>query len=197
MWAVAPVPLAGQPQPCRHCEAWEALTQARAALLFTGQVRGWIHRLKYAGVTGLAGVAADPLERAFRDAPGEWHAAAALVPVPLHTVRRRERGFNQSELLAAELSPRVGLPVQPLLHRRLPTGRQVGLTALERRRNVDRAFAVRPQMSALCEGRCLLLVDDVLTTGATLDAAARALAGAGAGPVFGLAAARALPGFDA
>ena len=193
----ASVPPPGRREACRHCEAWEALTQARAALLFAGQVRGWMHRLKYGGVTGLAGVAADPLERAFRDAPDEWRNAAALVPVPLHPVRRRERGFNQSELLAVELSRRIGLPVQPLLCRRHPTARQVGLAAADRRRNVNGAFEVRAELGALCRGRCLVLVDDVLTTGATLDAAARALAAAGAGPVLGLAAARALPGSDA
>jgi ComF family protein len=155
-----------------------------------------MHRLKYGGLTGLAGLAAEPLERAFREAPEGWRAAAALVPVPLHAVRRRERGFNQSELLASELSARLGLPVQPLLRRRLPTARQVGLAAAERRRNVSGAFHVPLELAPLCRNRCLVLVDDVLTTGATLDAAARALAGAGANPVLGLAAARALPGFD-
>jgi ComF family protein len=155
-----------------------------------------MHRLKYAGLTGLASLAAEPMERTFYEAPGVWRDAWGLVPIPLHAVRRRERGFNQAELLAAALSARVGLPVRPLLRRRSPTARQVGLTAAERRRNVSGAFDVPSGLASSCRNRCLILVDDVLTTGATLDAAARALARAGADPVLGLTAARALPGSD-
>jgi ComF family protein len=173
------------------------LAVARSALAFVGAARTWVHTLKYRGLTGLAALGGPPLERAFREAPEEVRGAAALVPVPLHSARLRQRGFNQSELLAAELGRRVGLPVVPVLGRRRATLAQAGRGAAERRENVRDAFTVRPEHGALCCGRTLVLVDDVLTTGSTLDSAAAALVGAGAGSVHALTAARALPGLDA
>lgn len=131
-----------------------------------------------------------------REAPPSWRAAAALVPVPLHRARRRERGFNQSELLAVELSRRVGIPSLPVLERRRATAPQVSLAPVARRANVRGAFRVRDDLAAHCQDRSFVLVDDVLTTGSTLEAAAGAITEAGGGPVFAMTLARALPGGD-
>jgi len=109
--------------------------------------------------------------------------------VPLHPRRRRERGFNQAELLAGELSAGTGLEVASgALVRRKDTAPQAGLSAAQRRENVAGAFAVRKR--AQIADRVVVVVDDVLTTGATALACARALREGGAGEVRLLAAAR-------
>jgi ComF family protein len=109
-------------------------------------------------------------------------AGADLVPVPLHPRRRRERGFNQAELLALALARGTGLEVSPgLLVRRRDTSSQAGLSAASRRRNVTGAFAARHRPRLV--GRTLVLVDDVITTGATAAACARVLKQAGAAEV--------------
>jgi len=102
-----------------------------------------------------------------------------IIPVPLHVERLRWRGFNQALLLARPLARRYRIPVDPFLLRRVrPTPPQVGLSEAERRRNLVGAFAVRD--AAALRGRQILLVDDVYTTGATVDACARALRRGGA-----------------
>ncbi len=112
-----------------------------------------------------------------------------LVPVPLHPRRKRERGFNQSELLAASLGRRCGLVVaNGILVRRKETVAQTGLSAAARRSNVAGAFAVRRRGTVA--GRVVVLVDDVVTTGATARACAAVLRGAGATDVRLLSAAR-------
>ena len=115
--------------------------------------------------------------------------AEALVPVPLHPRRQRERGFNQSELLAEALGrrARIGVAAAALV-RRQDTRSQTGLSAAARRANVKGAFAVRRRASIA--GRVVVLVDDVLTTGATASACAQALRAAGAREVRLLTAAR-------
>jgi ComF family protein len=116
--------------------------------------------------------------------------ADILIPVPLYRWRRWRRGFNQAEALAKELSHLSGTPwSNKVLRRTRPTRPQVGLSQRERRLNLAGAFAV--SSPRLVSGRRVLLVDDVMTTGATLDACARALKSAGATWVAGLTAARA------
>ena len=111
------------------------------------------------------------------------------MPVPLHPRRRAERGYNQSELLARALAPRLALGVAAgALVRRKDTAPQTGLSAAARRQNVSGAFAVRRR--ALVVDRAVILVDDVLTTGATARACALALRAAGAREVRLLTVAR-------
>jgi ComF family protein len=118
--------------------------------------------------------------------------AHCVVPVPLHPWRRMRRGFNQAD----DLARRLGVPVLRALRRVRATAPQTGLNAAARRRNVRHAFRLSPFLSRvrrqrLVEGRIVVLVDDVRTTGATLEACAAALKDAGAGEVRALTAARA------
>jgi ComF family protein len=117
-------------------------------------------------------------------------AVDCVVPVPLHWLRRWRRGYNQSSSLALGLSSRLGLPLQNWWLKRIRnTPSQKALSRTARQENVRGAFQVRS--SAACKGRSILLVDDVVTTGATVHEAARVLRAAGAGRVVVAALARA------
>ena len=171
---------------CQLCEEEEPLLErVGAAALHRTPLREAIHELKYGGQPALAEPLARYLVAAF--AGPAWRMASgrldAVVPVPLHQERRRERGYNQSELLARHFCAAAGIPLQPdWLQRARITRPQVGLNAQERRANVDDAF----QASQQARGHTLLLVDDVYTTGATLRACAMAALDAGAHAVYGL-----------
>lgn len=172
---------------CAQCLAAgpSPLQRVRAAALHTSPLREWIHLLKYEDRPDLAPDLARYLAAALSlpDWGGVRDRIDAVVPVPLHAQRRRERGYNQSELLAAALCRRSGLVLAPaLLERQKETRSQVGLGALERQANVADAFTA---LSAAA-GRHVLLIDDVYTTGATLRACAQALHEAGASQVLAL-----------
>jgi ComF family protein len=177
------------PVPCARCRRGLSPFRAGASLgPFAGALRVLVHELKYRGRRRCAGRAARLL---FESPPVRdvLDGASVLVPVPLHPRRLRQRGFNQSLLLARSLGRLAGLPVAEALSRRVETPTQTGLTAAQRRRNVKGAFrATRP---AAINGRVVVLVDDVLTTGATARACARALRDAGADSVRLLTLARA------
>jgi len=116
----------------------------------------------------------------------------AIVPVPLHPLRRRERGFDQAELLAAALAEATRIAVRPgLLLRTRYTDPQIGLRPHERRENVKGAFELRHPLPG--SGVRVLLVDDVYTTGATLEECAGTLRKGGAGAVYALTVTRAAP----
>lgn len=173
---------------CDRCARAAAppLASVRAACIYGGVVRTAIQRLKYRHARFLAPFAADLVWASLQTRPIQ---ADLLVPVPLHPARRRVRGFNQAELIARALGPRLGTPVRPsLLARVRDTPPQVGKTAAERRRNIQGAFAC-PDPSAAA-GQRVALVDDVMTTGATLEACARPLVAAGAARVVALVVAR-------
>jgi ComF family protein len=119
-------------------------------------------------------------------------ADAWIVPVPLHWLRRLERGYNQADALALALARRLDLPARRPIRRVKNTGRLVGLTLTQRAEVVRGAFEVDPRVAPDLKGRTILLVDDVLTTGATTGAAARALKRAGAARVVVAVLSRAL-----
>lgn len=156
----------------------------RACSRFEAGIREAIHGLKYSGRRALAA----PLAELLAQTASGLEPADAIVSVPLHPKRERERGYNQSALLARELSHRLGAPVLPALKRVRHTSNQVGLNRRERQANVKAAFScTQPSIVA---GKRLLLVDDVCTTGSTLEACAEPLLRARAAAVWGLVVAR-------
>ena len=165
-----------------------AYHRARAAVRFDEISRTLVHALKYGDRLDLAPMMGRWLGQAGRELLAD---ADALVPVPLHWRRRWARRFNQSAMLAAAVSTASGVPiVAGALKRVKPTAQQVGLTRSERAANVQGAFRVPPDGKAAVAGRRLVLVDDVLTSGATVEGCARALLRAGAANVDVLVFAR-------
>jgi len=151
---------------------------------FEGPLRQLIHLLKFQGVKPLA----RPLGKLAMSALPREQQFDQIVPMPLHWRRRWKRGFNQAELLAREVARCWGVPVRNAVRRRKFTTPQTGLTNAKRRANVTGAFAVR--RGTHLDGARILLVDDVITTGATASACAAALKRAGAAHVTVLALAR-------
>src|SRR5436190_18366196 len=162
-----------------------AYDRARAVAHYSGAVRTLIHQFKYADRHDARALFGRWLAEAGRDL---IVGIDVVVPVPLSRLRLLSRRFNQAGILAQELSRQTGLAVDAhLLQRSRFTKTQVGLTHDQRRRNLAGAFRVRRNRQAALEGRNVLLVDDVITTGATVEACARALKRAGAARVDVLA----------
>ncbi len=168
---------------CVTCEQYiRHLHELHAAYRYGGPVRPLIHRFKYDGIHATAEWMADRM-------PVSWlPPEAVLVPVPLHRARERERGYNQSQLLAHALGKRTGLPVVSILARTRHTSSQAHGDAAGRWLNVRDAFELKRQLELAC---AVVLVDDVCTTGATLDECAKVLSAAGVGKVSALVFARA------
>ncbi|HZT77809.1 MAG TPA: ComF family protein [Vicinamibacterales bacterium] len=168
---------------CARCRRRpRAVDRARTVGEYSGALRAIVHALKYDGRRSLARPLAALMRT--RGAP-LFDAVACAVPVPLHASRRRHRGFNQS----ADLARHLGVPVVHALRRIRATATQADLPASQRHRNVRDAFAATRAARTLA-GATVLLIDDVSTTGATLDACARALKAAGIAEVRALTAAR-------
>lgn len=168
--------------------------RARAAVQY-GEVAGTlVSRLKYGDRPEFAQFCARLMAAAGRD---YWAAKPVLVPVPLHASRLRFRRYNQSMVLAGEVARLTGLAVDPhLVKRHRKTRQQVGLTGDGRLRNVQGAFSVHPRFLERVQGRLVVLVDDVYTTGATVKAVTRVLKRAGAAEVNVLTFARVVIGED-
>ena len=155
--------------------------RACAVGLYEGVLRDLIHAMKYQRVYGLVRPLSDLLSQHFSAHWGE-SLPEALVPVPLHRSRLRSREFDQALALARHVSQSVAIPLwADVLIRHRPTLSQVGLSAIERRRNIRGAFTV--QKPQCCADKALLLIDDVYTTGATVQECARLLRQAGAARV--------------
>lgn len=165
----------------------DPLIQLEWCAPFSGTLRRALHALKYAGERRLA----QPLGEAVA---ARWRRAGAggqlLVSIPVHARRRSERGYDQAELIAAAAAGALGLPWMPALERRRATAPQYLLDRRQRATNVNEAFAVRSGARPAVSGRWVVLVDDVVTTGATLCAAAGALMDAGAVAVSAVTVAR-------
>ena len=157
-----------------------------APLAYDGPARALVRALKFRGVPGVAWPMSAPMVAAAP--PRLLDGSAVLVPVPLHPRRARTRGFNQAERLAAALGRRTGMSVEDCLRRRGPAGaRQVGRGRTERLAGISGAVELRPGADPPARA---LLVDDVVTTGATLAACAAALREGGAAHVAAIAYAR-------
>lgn len=165
-----------------------AYQRARAAVRYDDVAKGLVHGFKYGDRLDLAPMMGRWMARAGRELLTD---ADGLIPVPLHWRRLWARRFNQSAALAGAISGVSGVPVLPdALQRVRATRQQVGLSQAQRTENVQGAFRVRPPGKAAVAGRRLILIDDVLTSGATVDTCARALLRAGASQVDVLVFAR-------
>ena len=176
---------------CRNCSEGipRYVTKARSAGRFEGSLRDAIHQFKYEGKRKLAQLLGGFLEEYLLDRPFGKVAFDVVIPVPLHKSRLRERDFNQAELLAVSAAAYLGIPILGgVIARTRRTKRQADLPAKLRAKNVQGAFAVRDAGSV--QGKCILLVDDVVTTCATTDECARVLLEAGAKSVYVLSLAR-------
>jgi ComF family protein len=148
-------------------------TMARALGAYEGSLREAIHRWKYEGKTYLTPFFAEWMEEGLNRHWGP-HSLDLLIPVPLHTQRLRERGFNQALLLVKELSRRTGIPYRKtILQKKKPTIPQVNLSGTEREKGLRGAFQVIGKEELL--GKSVLLVDDVYTTGATVNECSKVL----------------------
>lgn len=177
---------------CAGCKnAPPPFVAARALGPYQGSLRGLIHLLKYQGVRPAAGVLGKAVAGVIAEHRAEIGENALIVPIPLHRIKHRARSFNQAEEIAEAVKRLTGFQLDRYaLLRKRNTESQTGMTAHQRRENVRGAFAVRPRSLRDVSGRNIILVDDVMTTGATAAECTRVLLRAGAKQVFVVTAAR-------
>ncbi|MEN3037748.1 MAG: ComF family protein [Candidatus Kryptonium sp.] len=148
-----------------------------------------IHELKYQNKSSIGLLLGEIVGNAIKDDP-DFSTADALVPVPLHKIRLRERGYNQSELISKGISKVIKINVQnDLLIRVRNTETQTKLNLDQRKENVKDAFVVNDKHKNFVNGRKFIIVDDVITTGATINECAKALISSGASGVFAVSVA--------
>jgi ComF family protein len=185
-------PLCGEPQSedaiCKSCiDSPPAYQMLRSSTEFGGPLREAMHRLKYKQDLGLGESLSKHLIELYNHL--KWETDY-VVPVPLSEQRMRERGYNQAGLLARPLAYAIQTPYRPdILERSRETRSQVGLSARERQQNVADAFTSSPEQ---VRGKVILVVDDVTTTGSTINSCAQAFCRAGVSAVFGITLARAV-----
>ena len=180
---------------CRLCRSkLFAFEPARSFAIYNDTLFEAILLMKYEEVTRLGHWFAERIAECVAQEMDEW-SADAVVPVPLDADRKRERGYNQAELIARPLAKRLGMRVEArLLERIKPRPPQLLLSRSERWKSTHGAYATPNGVRV--DNLRILLVDDVMTTGATLDACARALKKAGAAKMLGLTVARLVPGWQ-
>lgn len=171
---------------CQRCQGEEiAFSAVRSWAYYQDPLLSAIHQLKYKRNIGLGRVLAGPLTALLKEY--RW-AVETVLPVPLDPIRQRQRGYNQAALLARPISWECGLAYLPAsLQRVKETRQQVGLTREQRAANMNGAFLAD---ESLVRGRSILVIDDVITTGSTLNECAKSLMNAGAKAVYGLTLAR-------
>lgn len=168
-------------------------TRARSATIHTNIARRLVSQLKYGDRTDLARWMSDWMIRAGSELLAETEI---IVPIPLHRSRYFMRRYNQSAELGRAIARKSGLPFLPqAMMRARATKKQVGLSRNQRQDNVRRAFHVRPENEILIAGKSVLVIDDVLTTGATANSACKALLNAGATNTNLLTFSQVVPGF--
>lgn len=176
---------------CYNCRGSKAAkykcSLIRSSLKFTPASRSLVHALKYQKYVQAADFFVPFLYKTYLKNP-EYLEADYIVPVPIHSSRLKERGFNQSLLLARGLSARCGVPCAELITRTKKTKSQTSLGREERLNNVQSAFACAD--AAAVKRKAIILIDDVCTTGATLEECAKVLKAAGAREVLALTALR-------
>ena len=181
----------GKPEPSGvYCpECWKKQSSVdviRSVFIFEGTIRSAVHALKYQNLYAISGCLGELMARYYKEygLTGDF-----LLPVPLHEKRTRDRGYNQSELLAREISKIIHVPVKQRLITRVKDTKPQARTSVaeERRKNVDSAFLCKNNEVA---GKNIVVIDDVCTSGATLEACATALKTAGAKHITGFTLAR-------
>ena len=194
---LAVCPKCGRPctrtaETCGQCRTPFRLSRVRAVGTYAPPFDKLIHAFKYSGKTKVGELLGQAVAALVRQ-DEVLSAADAVCPIPLHPARLRERGFNQSLLLAGAISMSTGIPLVEFLVRKKNTPTQTLKTRpKDRLKNLARAFRLRPDADVT--SKTVLLVDDVMTTGATLDQAAQPLLAAGAASVLGVVVAAAHAG---
>lgn len=170
---------------CTRCQTTHKLSGCRSWGYYTGALQTVVKQYKFGGITAATDVLADHLTSLVAQLPltGNW----VVTSVPMTPRKRGQRGFNQAELLARAVASRAERPYEPLLRRTQEGKQQSTLARAARFSNASGLFALAPRAIVT---RQVLIVDDVLTTGATLEACARALKQAGTRSVWGLTVAR-------
>lgn len=181
----------GEAPSCLECQDWPAEpAKARTLCLLQSPARELVHALKYQGWRSVGDFMGTEMAR---NAPEQVRRAQLVVPVPTSARNMRRRGYNQAEVIASALALALDLPLLTCLERRGRKGTQTSLNPTERRANVSDAFVLAESVRSVVTDRRIVLVDDVITTGATVLAAVEALALAAPGRIVAYAFARTVP----
>lgn len=167
--------------PCAECNKMHPVfIRGYSACLYEGTLKDMIHMYKYKKRRSLARLFAKVMLDYIKDIPEVTEGVTLITFVPLHRKRYAERGFNQSELIAILLGKELGIPVKGVLEKIFVTKHQNELSREERLMNVVAAFRTKKNMKDVVKDADMLIIDDVMTTAATLNETSRALLGAGA-----------------